>query len=353
MQPPGATATGKTDLPLVTVVMPVRNEAGYIAANLAAILGQDYPADRLEIIVADGMSTDGTRDILAGLQRRHPQLIVIDNVGRIVSTGLNAAIERARGEIIIRIDGHAEIASDFVRQDVALLEEHPEAWVVGGPIVHAGRNAFARAAAIAMSHPLGVGLATHRFPDYEGYVEGAQFPALRRAVFGRVGKFDEQLVRNQDDEWNYRVGLAGGKIFISPRVRYVYYARESPRQLFRQYLQYSFWRIPVIRKHKRPTTPRQMVPPLFFLTLFVLLIAGLLLRSLVVTLALPAAYAAILLLMGLSVVPRAGWRVGLLMPLAVATMHTAYALGIAYGLFSSVFRPHGWSQSGRMSALSR
>src|SRR5262249_6684072 len=162
--------------------------------------------------------------------------------------------------------------------------------------------------------------------DHEGYVEGAQFPAVRRSAFGRVGKFDEELVRNQDDEWNYRVGLAGGRIFISPRVRYVYYARESPRQLFRQYLQYSFWRIPVIRKHKRPTTPRQMVPPVFFLIVLASLIAGIAWKSALLALALPAAYAAVLLLLGLSIVPRAGWRVGLLVPVAISTMHVAYAL---------------------------
>lgn len=339
--------------PMVSVVMPVRNEAVFIDQMVGSLLKQDYPADRMEIIIADGMSDDGTREILNRLAEQHPRVIVIDNPGRIVSTGLNAAIARAQGEIIIRIDGHAEIAADFVRQDVALLDEHPEAWVVGGPIVHAGRNTFAKAVAIAMSHPLGVGLATHRFPDYEGYVEGAQFPALRSWVFSRVGNFDEHLVRNQDDEMNYRITQAGGKSYVSPRVKYVYYVRDSARKLFRQYMQYSFWRIPVMRKHKKPTAPRQLVPLVFFIAVLVMLILGIVLRQPLVALALPAVYLGTLAALGTALIPKAGLKVAFFVPVAIAIMHFAYAVGMAYGLFSAVFRPNTWDHAGSMSQLSR
>lgn len=333
--------------------MPVRNEAGFIAKTLEGLFAQDYPRDRLELIVADGMSDDGTREILADLCRQHAHLVVIDNPGRIVSTGLNAAIAKARGDIIVRIDGHAEIATDFIRQDVKLLEEHPEAWVVGGPINHAGRNAFGQAVAVAMSHPAGVGLATHRFPNYEGYVEGAQFPALRRWVFERVGNFDEHLVRNQDDEMNFRINQAGGKSYVSPRVKYIYYVRDTPRKLFKQYLQYSFWRIPVIRKHKRPTTPRQMVPLLFFLAMLVLLMLGIALRQPLVALALPALYTGVLVMIGISQIPKVGLSVAWRVPIAIATMHVAYALGMAVGFFSAIFRPRAWDHGGSMATLSR
>src|SRR5262249_51350916 len=143
--------------PLVSVVIPVRNEAGFIADLIGAILKQDYRPDRLEVIVADGQSTDGTREILASLQSEHPRLIVVDNPGRIVSTGLNLAVARARGEVIVRIDGHALIAPDFIRENVALLAAHPEAWIVGGPIQHVAITTLGKAVAVAMSHPLGVG----------------------------------------------------------------------------------------------------------------------------------------------------------------------------------------------------
>src|SRR4051812_2429552 len=143
--------------PFVSVVVPVRDEAGYIADLVDAIFAQDYPPDRVEVIVADGLSTDGTRDILAELQTRYAQLIVVDNPQRIVPTGLNIAVSRSRGDVIVRIDGHALIAPDFLRQNVALLAERPDAWSVGGPIRHVATTTFGQAVAVAMSHPLGVG----------------------------------------------------------------------------------------------------------------------------------------------------------------------------------------------------
>jgi len=339
--------------PFVSIVMPIRNEAGYIQQGIAALLEQNYPAERFEIIVADGMSDDGTRAVLDELIKTCPKLVVIDNPERIVSTGLNAAIKRAKGEIILRLDGHAEIADDFILQNVLLLSEHPEAWIVGGPIIHVGRNAFAKAAAAAMSSRFGVGNASHRFAGFEGYAEGCAFPAIRRWVFDKVGNFDEQLVRNQDDEFNYRVTTAGGKVFISPRVRYEYFVRDTPRKLFRQYFQYSFWRIPVIRKHKRPTTFRQIVPSLFFLLMFVLLVAGIVLRQPIVALALPVAYTFALLLIAVPSIRREGLSVAMRVPLAVFTLQAAYAWGMIYGLIAAVFFPSAWNSSGRMSSLSR
>ncbi len=339
--------------PMVSVIMPVRNEEGFIARALDQILGQDYPLDRLEIVVADGMSDDRTRTIVADYARRFPQVRLVDNPTRITPTGLNHALAAARADIITRIDGHCEVAPDFIKQNVRLLEEHPEAWVVGGPIVHAGTTSFGRAVAIAMAHPAGVGMATHRFPDFEGYVEGVQFPTFRRLVFDRVGTFDERLVRNQDDELNFRIAQAGGKCYVSPRVRYVYYVRGRIGQLFRQYFQYAFWRIPVIRKHKRPTTPRQVVPLLFFLTMIALALVGWWFGQPLVALALPALYAAALLAVGIRCTPSAGLKVGALVPLAIATMHVAYAAGLGYGLIAGVFNRRSWSAEGAMAQLTR
>jgi succinoglycan biosynthesis protein ExoA len=339
--------------PFVTVVMPVRNERTHIQRSIEAILAQDYCPDRMEILIADGGSTDGTREILDDLASNHPGITVFDNDGRIVSTGLNMAIAHAHGEIVIRVDAHAEIAGDFVRQSVLLLQGHPEAWEVGGPIVHRGRTTFARAAAVAMSHPMAVGRASHRFPGYQGYAEGAAFPAIRRWVFDRVGFFDERLVRNQDDEFNYRIVHAGGKVYLSQSVRYVYYVRESPRNLFRQYLQYGFWRVPVIRKHGRPTAARQLAPPAFVVLIPTLAVVGLFAHSLRVGLALPAAYAVVLLALAVAALPKAGVAVGLLVPVAVATMHIAYGLGFAYGWLRSILFPSTGNPPRSMARLNR
>jgi len=340
-------------LPFVSILMPVRNEAGFIRDLVECVLEQDYPPDRFEIIVADGMSTDDTREILAGLQVGHERLVVIDNPGRIVSTGLNAALAVCRGEVVIRIDGHSQVARNFIRENVALLAEHPEAWSVGGPIRHSARTPFGKAVAIAMSHPVGVGNAHHRYPYYEGYSEGAQFPAIRRWVFDRIGMFDIRLVRNQDDEFNYRIARAGGTVYVSPRVRYSYFVRERASQLFRQYFQFGFWRIPVIQKHRRPTTARQMAPALFYLAcvLFAILAAWLKLPLLAGVF--PLVYAIALLGVGAGAIRGHGIRVAARVPLAIATMHAAYGFGLAYGLWARVFRPDAWNAESQMAALSR
>jgi hypothetical protein len=204
-----------------------------------------------------------------------------------------------------------------------------------------------------MSHPLGVGNAMHRYPDYEGYTEGAQFPALRRWVFDRIGGFDERLVRNQDDEFNYRIHRAGGKVYVSPRVRYTYFVRGRVGQLFKQYFQYGFWRIPVIEKHGRPTTLRQMVPTLFYAACLVLAVAGWWRGAPLVAVALPLVYAGALLLAAAALVPRSGLRVAALVPVAIATMHAGYAWGLGYGMWARIFHVRAWDSAGKMTAISR
>jgi succinoglycan biosynthesis protein ExoA len=340
-------------LPLVTVIMPIRNEVAFIAHLLDAILAQDYPASRMEVIVVDGMSTDGTREIVHRYQAEHPSLRLIDNPLQIVPTGLNTGLAHARGEVIIRVDGHCDLSRDFVRANIAILTEHTEAWSVGGPIVHVAKSLFGKAVATAMSHPLGVGNASHRFANYEGYGEGAVFPAVRRWVFERVGEFDERLVRNQDDEFNYRITQAGGKIYISPRIRSTYFVRERIELLYRQYFQYAFWRIPVVRKHRRPTTLRQLAPLLFYLAMISSLLLGLWLKQPLLAVALPLVYGTILLGSGLALVPRVGFAVACLVPVAMATMHAGYAAGSTYGLWAAVFQPGAWNYEGPMATLSR
>ncbi len=341
------------EVPFVSILMPVRNEAGFIRHLVGCLLEQDYPPDRFEIIVADGMSTDGTRTVLDGLRAEHQRLVVIDNPGRIVSTGLNAALAVCRGAIVIRIDGHSMVANNFIRENVALLAEHPEAWSVGGPIQHSARTPFGKAVAIAMSHPVGVGNAHHRYPHYEGYSEGAQFPAIRRWVFDRIGTFDVRLVRNQDDEFNYRIARAGGTVYVSPRVRYSYFVRERARQLFRQYFQFGFWRIPVIQKHRRPTTARQIAPTLFYLACGLLAVIAAYLGSPVLGGVFPGVYTLALLWVGVRAIPTHGIAVAARVPIAIATIHAAYALGLAYGLWARLFRKDAWNTDGQMAAISR
>lgn len=256
------------NLPLVSVIMPVRNEAAYIERSLGAVLAQDYPADRLEIVVVDGMSTDGTRDYIAATQASHPNLRLLDNPRGIVPPGLNIGIHHSRGDIIVRVDGHCEIAPDYVRRCVEhLLADEVQA--VGGPIETIGETVEAQAIALGMSSWFGVGGSAFRtVNDRPMLVETVAFPAYTRETLRQLGPFDEEMVRNQDDEYNYRLLKSGGRILLTPDIRSRYYSRSSLRKLWRQYYQYGFWKVRVMQKHPRQMRWRQFVPPAFVAALF-------------------------------------------------------------------------------------
>jgi succinoglycan biosynthesis protein ExoA len=339
--------------PFVTLVMPVRNEAAYIRSNLTAILDSDYPDKRFEVIVSDGMSTDRTRKIVQDLMRKHHRLSMVDNIHQIVPTALNIALKQAKGDVIIIVGGHCRVSSTFIRENIRALEGHPEAWCVSGPIHHVGKTDMGKSIAIAMSHPLGIGNALHRYLNYEGYVEGAPFLAVRKSVFEKIGVFDEKLVRNQNDDFNFRIKQSGGAIFITPRVKYRYYVRENLGKLFQQFLQYGYWRIPLIVKHHKLTNVRQLIPSLFYLSLITFFILGLATGRFFVAFVLPALYFISLMLVSISLIRKAGRKVAVRVPLAITTMHFSYASGFAFGMTMKLFNPEAWDVERKMSRISR
>lgn len=319
---------------MLSVIILCRNERLHIEACVRSILAQERPSEGMEVIVADGLSDDGTREILEGLAKQHPELRVVDNPLRITPCAMNAGIRAARGQYIAILGGHCQYAPDFLKICVDLLQEHPEAACVGGPTIARGRSSFGQAVALAMCHPLGVGNAKHRHPAYEGYAEMACYPVFRKEVFEKVGFYDERFVRNQDDEFCYRLAMHGGKVFISPRARYTYFIRETPSKLFRQYFEYGYWRVAVLRKHRRPASVRQLVPPSFMSAVLMGAIIGLSLPGWwkLTAVALPFVYGATLLTVALLEFGVARWRVAVLFPVAAATMLTAYATGFVWGL---------------------
>jgi glycosyltransferase involved in cell wall biosynthesis len=321
------------DLPLVTIIMPVRNEAAYIERSLGAALGQDYPAGRLEILVVDGMSTDGTREYVRSRQANDPRLRLIDNERRIVAPGLNLGVRQARGDIVVRVDGHCEIAPDYVRRCVAhLLADGIEA--VGGPIETVGETEEARAIALAMSSWFGVGGSAFRtVKDRPLLVETVAFPAYTRDTLARLGPFDEELVRNQDDEYNYRLLKSGGRILLSPDIRSRYYSRGGLRSLWRQYYQYGFWKVRVMRKHPRQMRPRQFVPPAFVGALIGASALGLLFRPLWWALGLALVVYALADVAASAALGRAGgWRYAPRLLVIHPILHLSYGLGFLAGL---------------------
>lgn len=252
----------------VSVIMPVRNEAAYIERSLRAVLAQTYPAARMEIVIADGMSTDDTRAVIERVAEKSPvPILVVDNPRKIAPTALNRALDKARGEIVVRVDGHCEIAPDYVANCVKHLQTG-EIAAVGGPITTIGETRTARAIAAAMSSRFGVGDSAFRtVQDRAMFVDTVAFPGYTRAVLNRAGAFNEELVRNQDDEYNYRIRKAGGKILLAPDVCSLYYSRGTLLKLWRQYFQYGFWKVRVMQLHPRQMSARQFVPAVFVLTL--------------------------------------------------------------------------------------
>ena len=247
----------------ISVVIPCRNERQHICEFLDSLLTQDLaPHWQLEILVADGMSDDGTREILDRYCAQNAMVRMIDNPGRIVSTGLNAAIRASNGEIIVRMDAHTVYARDYIRECVKALQSSG-ADNVGGPWVAEGRGLVGRAIAAAFRSPFCTGGGKAHDPGYEGEVDTEYQGCWARSVFDKVGVFDPNLVRNQDDEFNFRIRCNGGRVWQSPRIRSSYTPRASIRALFRQYLQYGFWKVAVIRKHRALASWRHAVPALF------------------------------------------------------------------------------------------
>src|SRR3990172_3535326 len=256
----------KDTLPAVSIIVPCRNERDQIEACLRSILGQDPPPGGFEIIVADGMSDDGSRDILRRLADEEPRLHIVDNPGRIVSAGLNAAVQAAQGKIIVRMDAHTEYSTDYVRECVAILKE-TGADNVGGAARTKATSYVQSAICAAYHSPFSVGGARFHNVEYEGYLDTVTYGCWPRRVFDRIGLFDEELVRNQDDEFNLRLTRAGGKIWQSPRIKSWYSPRGSLRALFQQYMQYGYWKVRVIQKHRLPASMRHVVPGGFLLSL--------------------------------------------------------------------------------------
>jgi len=319
-------------LPFVSVIMPIRNEASFIERAIKSILDNDYPAEKVEILVVDGMSDDGTRRTVARLSEGDGRVRMLDNPKRIVPAAMNIGIKAARGDLFIRVDGHAEIPADFITRSVECLLDHPDAWVVGGYIETIAHDYTGRAIASAMRSPIGVGNSRFRLGDYEGWVDTLAFGTHHKWIVEEIGYFDEELVRNQDDEFNLRMILAGGKIWMSRSIQCTYFSRRSLRKLWRQYFQYGFWRIRTLQKHKRPAAFRQLVPLLLVLSMLSLGTVGLLWRPLWILLAVEAGLYLLGLAAGaLDVGRRSGWRFAPMAPLVFVILHFAYGLGSLWG----------------------
>ncbi len=249
----------------VSIVIPCRNEKEYIGRCLDSFVTQNYPQELYEIFVCDGLSNDGTRDIVKKYSLKYKNIKILDNKGVSAPKGMNLGIKHSKSDVIIIFGAHAYADKDFIKNNVEALQK-PEVGCAGGPIKTISENQVGKAIALAMSSPFGVGNALFRFAEDEMYVDTVAFGAYRREVLDKIGYFDEELVRNQDDELNFRVCKYGYRILLSPKIKSVYYSRGSLKKLWKQYYQYGFWKVRVMQKHGKVASMRHLVPIAFVLS---------------------------------------------------------------------------------------
>jgi succinoglycan biosynthesis protein ExoA len=316
----------------VSVVIPCRNEREHIEDCLRSVLAQEPVPGGFEVIVADGMSDDGTRELLDKIAEQNERLKIVGNPALITSCGLNTAIQHARGQFIAIMGAHNQYASDYLRSSLEVLESSG-AENVGGSMVCRGESWLQRAIAIAHHSPFSVGGARWHDAYYEGPADTVFGGFYRREVFERFGLFDESLVRNQDDEFNLRLTRAGAKIWQSPRIKSWYRPRSGLRALFQQYQQYGYWKVRVIQKHRMPASLRHLVPGGFIFCLVALLLAALFFPPVLeLWAALVIAYAIGNLVASTVTAARNGWEYLPCLPAVFACYHFGYGIGFLRGL---------------------
>lgn len=346
--------------PLVSVVLAVRNEAPFVEEVVRAVLTQDYPQERLEVIVADGMSEDGTRARVQRLAAADPRLRLLDNPRRITPAGVNVGIQAARGDVLVWVSGHAVLPPTYVQECVEHLEAESrkpgaecgpcDLLAVGGAWDCLGRGAMGEAIARATSSVFGVGNALYRTSGASRTpvaVDTVPFWAMRRQVFERLGLFREEMLCHEDYEFNYRFRRAGGQILLLPWLRAKYYSRSTLPDLARQCSRYGFWKGRFLRSHPASWQWRHLVPPLFVAALLAGIAAAFVSRAGAVALAvLLGAYLGFLLLAAftLSFRPRpaeaGASRLALFALLAgvLATVHLCWGAAVWAGLWRGPVR---------------
>jgi succinoglycan biosynthesis protein ExoA len=323
---------------LISIVVPCYNEQYTIRLLLDAILQQTVSVDELEVILADGMSTDGTRAEVAAFQRDHPQLavVLVDNPKRTIPAGLNCALDCAAGITIIRLDAHSVPYPDYVERCLAALEAGAGENVGGVWEIRPGRESWiARSIAVAAAHPLGVGDALYRFTTKAGPVDTVPFGAFRRTTFERIGRFDESLLTNEDYEFNARLRAQGGRVWLDPAIRSVYFARPSLKALAAQYYRYGFWKVRMLLRYPKTLRWRQALPPLFVLSLLMLGVFALWLPAARLLLAAEIVLYLIILLAGTAKAALRQDKDARMLagvPVAIATMHLSWGAGFLWSL---------------------
>ena len=329
-------------MPSVSIIIPCFNEQDTICKLLGAVYAQTFPRADLEMVIADGMSTDGTRAEIAAFADDHPDLHIAmaDNPAHSIPSALNCALKEAQGEIIVRLDAHSVPYPDYIERCVADLQAGLGENVGGIWEIHPGAPTWvANSIAVAAAHPLGVGDALYRHASKASRVDTVPFGAFKRELLALVGFFDEALLTNEDYEFNARIRKSGGIVWLDPAIRSVYFARPTLAKLARQYSRYGFWKCQMLQRYPETLRWRQGLPPLFVLSLLggaalaaflpifrILLAVELILYC--ITLVAAGVHASIRQ-------KKAFLAIGL--PVAIATMHITWGAGFLWCMIKGVF----------------
>lgn len=266
----------KKDLPKVSVIIPARNEEKYIEKCILSLLNNTYPKELLSIYVCDGLSDDNTRSIIERISSKNNNVFLLDNNKQTTPYALNIGLRKSIADVKIILGAHSEVHEDFITENINSLNIDKKIGCAGGVIENVYHDENSKIIGLTMSSPFGVGNVNFRTGNKEGYVDTVAFGAYKKEVFEQIGYFDENLTRNQDDEFNFRLLKNGFKIYLSKSIKCKYYVRGSFNKLFRQYYQYGYWKVFVGKKHKAVTTIRQLIPLLFVLYLIIGAVSSLL-----------------------------------------------------------------------------
>ena len=252
--------------PEVSVVIPVFNEEEYIRGLMDSLLKQDYDMSMLEIILVDGVSTDKTAEIIEEYQQIHSVFKLLQNPKQTVQHALNIGMKAAQGKYIVRMDAHSEYADNYISKCVEYLNK-TDAVNVGGPMIAEGKTPVQKAIAAAYHSKFALGGGKNHDETYEGYADTVYLGAFKKKTLEEVGYYDKDLIRNEDDDLNFRLKEKGYKIYITPEIKSTYYPRCTYRELFKQYFEYGEWKVAVRKKHGEHARKTHYIPLLFVLLL--------------------------------------------------------------------------------------
>ena len=310
-----------TNLPAVSVVLPVLNEELHLANAVNSILSQDY-AGTLEIILALGPSKDKTDEIAQHLASSDPRITLVDNPSGKTAAGLNAAINKSKNPVIVRVDAHAELQRNYISLAIDVMKSSG-AVNVGGIMGAEGNTFFEKTVAAAMRSSLGVGASRFHTGGEAGYVDTVYLGTFLRSAVIAIGGFDERFIRAQDWELNYRLRQAGGKIFFDPRLHVTYRPRSSVKALAKQYFEYGRWRRVVSRRHQGTINYRYLAPPFALIGTALSVILGLVIHQILI---IPATIYGVFLIFA-SLITGKGFVEKLLLPIVLFTMQMSWGLG--------------------------